>query len=53
MFFNVFLDFKYAIGFFEVVGVSDGLSFWLIFRLENHILDSAEFDDISWLLIKN
>ena len=43
----MFLDFKNPISLFEMVGVPDRLGFVFIFGLDDHVLDSSEFDDVS------
>jgi hypothetical protein len=48
----VLLDIENPISLFKMVGISDGLSFVFVLRLDNHVLDSSEFDDVSRFYIK-
>jgi hypothetical protein len=48
----MFFDLENPISLFEMIGVSDGLGFVFIFGLDDHVLDSSEFDDVSGFYIK-
>lgn len=41
-------DLKDALGLTEMIGVSDRESFSVVLQLNDHILNSSHFDNISW-----